>query len=581
MIARSIVGVTVHDDVLRGLEITRDQPSRWGEVALPPGVIDQGAVVDATVLAASLRELWDTAGFATKRIALAIETEAATIRRVSLPAAVADDIAEAAAYDIAEILAYPAAEAVIDHAVLNADAVNAQVERSGSADEGEVDGSPIETLVVAVRRETIESFTQAAKLAGLRWVRAELAPAANVSLLPEGCLDNITVDGPPADEGTPRESVGNGIATLGAVVSIGETTTTVSVHDGEGLLFARVLMTGVGELASLSHELESQLAEVEILRTGGNASEGGSAAPSSDAPGVAVVAEGIRRTLLFHTTEIDKRPIHHVVLCGASSRASGLLERVTEALPNASVALLEHADWPTIEQPERFDTAFAVARLVLTSHSDHLRDLSLVPDSVLAKRNDTRAGLAGAVVAAVVAVVAFGSFQNRSTAIDQQEVAVEAAESAVARVRTEVARYADERSLAAEIDRRRALVTTLAADRVAVPSLIGQLAEAMPDDSVLRSLQISAVDTVAEANGGGASDGALVAIDGAAPDFDGVAEWIEGVDNSGVLTDVRLIGTSFGPYGSDEQDVAIFQATARVTPEMIASPPAVISEVTE
>lgn len=371
-----------------------------------------------------------------------------------------------------------------------------------------------------------------------------------------------------------------GIARLGAVVSIGETTTTVSVHDGEGLLFARVLMTGVGDLASLSHELESQLAEVEILRTGGSASEGGSAAPSTDAPGVAVVAEGIRRTLLFHTTEIDKRPIDHVVLCGASSRANGLLERVTEALPNASVSLFEHDAWPPIEQPERFDTAFAVARLVQTSHSDHLRDLSLVPSSVLAKRDDTRAALVGAGVAAMVAVMAFGSFQNRTSANDQQERAVQAAESAVDRVRDEVALYGDERSLAAEIERRRSLVASLAADRVAVPSLIGQLAEAMPADSVLRSLQITVATGVGD-TGVGASGGALVAIDGAAPDLDGVAQWIDGVDDSGVLTDVRLIGTSFGPYGTEEQDVAIFQATASVSPELIAAPPAVVMEPAE
>ncbi len=556
--ARSVVGVTVHDDMLRGLEISRDQPRHWGEVALPPGVIDQGVVVDTAAFAASLSELWKTAGFSSKRVALAIETEAATIRRVSLPGAVVDDVAEAAAYDIAEILAYPAAEAVIDHAVLNAAAVKAQVARSESVVDGGLDAPSIETLVVAVRRETIDAFTAAAKLAGLRWVRAELAPAANVSLLPKNVFLNTDhdVESPDIDSGTAR---------LGAIVSIGETTTTVAVHDGEGLLFARVLMTGVGEIASLSHELESQLAEVESLRTGGHASEGDAIVPNSDAPGVGVVAEGIRRTLLFHSTDIDKRSIDHVVLCGASSRASGLLERVTEALPNASVVLLEHANWPSFEQPERFDTAFAVARLVQTSHNDHLRDLSLVPASVVAKRRDIRSALVGVGIAAVLAVVSVASFESRSTAIDQQELAVEAAESAVARVRTEVERYGDERSMASEIARRQDLVATLAADRVAVPSLVGQLAEAMPADSVLRSLQISVAD---------AESGPVVAIDGAAPDLDGVARWIDAVSASGVLADVRLLGTSVGPYGADEQDVAVFQATASVTALAIAPLPA-------
>ncbi|MEZ5225706.1 MAG: pilus assembly protein PilM [Acidimicrobiales bacterium] len=178
--ARSLVGVTVHDNVLRGMEIARDQPRRWGEVPLDAGVIDQGAVVDVAAFAGALEALWKSAGFSSKRMALAIEAEAATIRRVSLPGSVAEDIAEAAAYDIAEVLAYPAAEAVIDHAVLNAVSDQPLVETDGLL----VEAPSIETLVVAVRRETIEGFTRAAKIAGLRWVRAELTPAANVSLLP-------------------------------------------------------------------------------------------------------------------------------------------------------------------------------------------------------------------------------------------------------------------------------------------------------------------------------------------------------------------------------------------------------------
>ncbi|MEZ5225707.1 MAG: hypothetical protein R2710_03260 [Acidimicrobiales bacterium] len=354
------------------------------------------------------------------------------------------------------------------------------------------------------------------------------------------------------------------------MVSIGESTTTVSVHDGGGLLFARVLMTGVGDTASLSHELESQLAEVEHLRTGGQGVHGAEARRSDDAPGVAVVAEGIRRTLHFHATEIDKRTIDHVVLCGARSRAAGLLDRVAEAMPNASVALLEHGDWPTFEQSERFDTAFAVARLVQTSHSDHLRDLSLVPPSVRVRRQDQRAIAVGSAVAAVLAAAAFANFQSRSAAIDQQELTVEAAEHAVDRVSDEVDRFGNDRLLAAEIERRRHVVEALAADRVAVPALVGQLAEAMPADSILRSLQITAV---VDEEG----DASVVAIDGAAPDLDGVAAWIDGVNDSGVLSDVRLVSTSFGPYGLDEEDVAVFQVTATVAGTAIAPLPVAVT----
>ncbi len=592
MMARSVVGVTVHDDVLRGMEIKGDRPRTWGEVALPAGVIDQGVVVDTAAFATSLRQLWSSAGFSSKRVAFAIEAEATTIRRVSLPGAVADDIAEAAAYDIAEILTYPAIDAVIDYAVLNADAKGTH-RHAASVLTDDSEEPPIEALVVAVPRQTIDSFTEATKLAGLRWVRCELAPAATIALLPKDSLnaavfergdqdphDQDQHDQDKHDQDQDHEVPG---PSLGAVVSIGDTTTTVAVHDGEGLLFARVLTTGVGRAASISHELESQLAEVESIRAGGRGPSDTAYVPSNDAPGVSVVAEGIRRTLLFHTSDIDKRPIDHVVLCGSRSRANGLLNRVAEALPAASVTVLEHQDWPSVEQPERFDTAFGVARLIQTAHIDHLRDLSLVPASVTSQRQDVRAASLGAVVAAAFALLAFGSHQDRAAANDMEEAAAVAAEVSVDRVRAEVARFGDERALAAEVEQDKALVEALASGRVAIPSLIGRLAEAMPTNSVLRSVRISTADpepTDPDITDPSSAEAASVMISGAAPDLEAVAAWVDSANASGVLTEVHLVGTAFGPFGTNEQDVAVFQVEARVAAEALVPLPPSVSRST-
>lgn len=578
--ARPVVGVTLHDDTLRGIELSGGKPRAWGEVPLPQGTIEQGVVIDTAAFSDALKALWKSAGFKTKRVAIAVETEAATIRRVSLPGAVADDIAEAAAYDIAEILSYPADEAVIDHAVLNAAAIAER--RSDDNDFSEFDDPAVETLVVAVRRETIDAFTDAAKSAGLKWIRAELAPAANVALVPAEA-ETATIDTSVENESDTADDAGHddGLSfveakrrPLGAIVSIGEQTTTVSVHDGGGLLFARVLMTGVGETASLSHELESQLAEVENLRAGGHASTD-AYVPNNDAPGAGVVAEGIRRTLHFHTTDIDKRPIDQVILCGSRSRASGLLDRVREALPAASVSVLEHDGWPDVDEPERFDTAFAVARLVLTSHSDHLRDLSLVPISVVERNRDGRAAALGFAAAAVLGVAAFGSLQSRSVENEQTERTVEAAEAAVDRVRDEVDRYDDERSLVVEIERRRSVVAALAADRIGVSSLVGQIAESMPADSVLRSLQIRTADDAE-------SSTPTILVEGAASDLDGVAAWIDGVNASGLFSDVKLVSTSVGPFGVDERNVAVFQVEGSISGNASTALPSVLTkEVSE
>lgn len=572
---RPVVGVTVHDDVLRAMEVHRGTPRKWGELAMEPGVVEQGAIVDHEAFAAALRKLWKNVGFSSKRVGIAIEAEAATIRRQSLPATIGDDIAEAAVYDIGELLSYPVEEAVIDHAVLDhgpipdesGDRAATPFDATPFDDPASFDqANPIETLVVAVRRTIIDDFASAAKSAGLRWVRAELVPAANVSLIPR---DTMATDG--------RE-------TLGAVVSIGERTTTVSVHDDRGLVFARVLMAGVGDSASLSHELASQLAEVENLRSGLRDTSGLTNNLADEAPGVAVVAEGIRRTLLFHSSDIDRRPIDRIRLCGSRCRADGLLDRVIEAVPQAAVSLVEHDDWPLIEYTERFDTAFAVAVLVQAPSDDVGRELSLVPGSVVTRNSDRRAVGVGLFAALGLVVVGYADHGVRSEELTEQREVVALAEASGGQLALEVESLADVQAMADAVEQQQLDVSALADGRVAVPALLGRLAQAMPGDTVLQSIEIDTggassevfaggADTDLTSTGGEDQDLASVSISAAARDLDGVAAWLDAVVSSGVLTDVQLVNASVGEFGVDNQDVALFQVEAVVTREVLVPLP--------
>lgn len=578
---RPVVGVTVHDDVVRAIEVHRGSPRAWGELTIEPGVVEQGEIVDHEAFAQALRQLWKTAGFSTKRVGLAIEAEAATIRRQSLPANIGDDVAEAVGYDIAELLSYPVEEAVIDHAVVDA-GTSSDGERPAVVEDdaafGEVSpfaqDRPIETLVVAVRRVIIDDYAAATKAAGLRWVRAELAPAANVSLISGETLKS------------------EGCETLGAVVSIGERTTTVSVHDDQGLVFARVLMAGVGDSASLSYELASQLAEVESLRSGNRDDSGGTNDTIDEAPGVGVVAEGIRRTLLYHSSDIDRRPVDRIRLCGSRSRANGLLGRVIEAMPTAAVSLVEHDDWPLTEQAERFDTAFAAAALIQAPTDDRGRALSLVPESVVTRRSDRRAAAVGSVVALGLVLAAYADHGARSEELTYQREAVSLAESSGAQLASEVERLADVREMADVVGERQARVAALADRRVAVPALLGRLAAVMPADTVLQSIEIDtggrtddvfAADVDADLASGvsGDQDFAAVSISAAAPDLDGVAAWIDAAVSSGVLTDVQLMNASVGEFGAGNQAVAIFEVEARATSEVLVPLPDYTTEAVD
>ncbi len=539
---RKTVGVTFSDGWLRAVEIADDVPIRFGELALEPGVVEQGVIADEGVFAAALKELWQTAGFSGKRVAVGIEAEAAMLRRITLPPLAPNEIAEAVMYDIANVLGYPTDEAVIDHAVIESVALDP------SAVDSEARQTDVETdaLVVAVRAEVIEGLRRCVLRAGLRWSRAELGPAAGVALLNDLDL-----------------SAGS----LGAVVAVGEQTTSISVHDEHGLLFARVVTAGVGATASLSHELESQLAELENLRAGKVNDSSADPTAEAEAPGVGVVVEGVRRTLHYYSSDIDRRPFSSLVLCGPRSRANGLVERLTESLPGPiDIRPLDRAGWPTTDSPERFDVAFGIARLVVEPTTPNRR-LSLVPRAVVERRRDRRVLAAGAMVALVVAGLAAVDAGRRSDDNAERLDTVTAAEQQLGRLRGQAATTADVRTVSAEVERRREQLARLVVGDVDVAAVFGQIAEAMPADTSITAMRVTRTEPGLEMAVGsqGREDGlAVVSIDGTAPDLDGVGRWVDSVASLGLVEDLWLRQVVSGPYAADSQIVALFSVDATI-----------------
>ena len=404
----------------------------------------------------------------------------------------------------------------------------------------------IDALVVAVRTEIIEGLRRAVRRAGLRWSRAELGPAAGVALLGEIELEP---------------------GTLGAVVTVGELTTSISVHDGDGLLFARVITAGVGATASLSHELESQLAELANLRSGKRSDDASDPGASVEAPGVGVVVEGVRRTLHYYSSDIDRRPFSSLVLCGPRSQAPGLVERLGEALPApVEVRLLDRTAWPSTEAPERFDLAFGVARLAADSSASDRR-LSLVPRAVIERRRDARVLVAGVVVAVLAAGLAVADAARRSEDNAQRLDTVAAAEQDLGRLRGRAATTDDLRTVSAEVERRQALLADLAVGDVDVAAVFGQIAEAMPADTSITAMRVTRtepgpVDVIGTQ---GADSGmALVSIDGTASDLDGVSRWVDAVSGLTLIEDLWLRQVVSGPYAEDSRTVALFSVDATV-----------------
>src|SRR5687767_11170470 len=120
--ARSVIGLDVGTAAVRAAEVHfgRGTPSlvRFGQVALPPGAVVAGEVVDAAAVSAALRRLWREAGFSGKRVVTGVAGQRVVARTTDLPVMSDDDLRSSLPFQVQELIPIPIEDAVIDHQVL-------------------------------------------------------------------------------------------------------------------------------------------------------------------------------------------------------------------------------------------------------------------------------------------------------------------------------------------------------------------------------------------------------------------------------------------------------------------------------
>lgn len=530
-----IVGVTFDDGSIRAAEIERP---RWGRRrdrahtvlrcvthALPAGIIDNGALIDSDALAEHLRELWDTAGFSTRRVALGLDARAAVIRRARLPRLSHGELQQAARYEIAELLSYPLSEALIS-AVVVGDASDA------------VAGEGIDTVILAVHERAVVELRTAASAAGLR--------VRSTELVQSGLVAAVAAVSPVAS------------GSLGMVVDVDSSVTNIVFHDAEGLVFSRVVTAGIdGDRPSLSDELGAELAMLETFTR--PAVSAPSTAPDSVVAGLSTVVEGVRRTADYVGSEVDPTPLTQLVVTGAQASAAGLTSTLAEVFPDAEV-LRRDAPSAVVDGTEQggYDGAVGVATSSLTPPAT-ARRFVLVPRAV-ERRDGDRVRLAvGALAALAVAPMLVTEGLDRYRAVSDTHAEIERVELAIADLDARLAAYDEDRdrqALAEEANRR---VDELVDEQLPVTAVIGQVAEAMPADSFVVALRVVRTDGDAVPTGyAGPTPDAMVSVTGVAPDLDGVGRWLESVDSVPGVDGLWLSQSSVTPYGDDELPAALF-----------------------
>ena len=303
MARKSAVGLDIGTHGVHVAEVTvsRGQPTltNFGGVALPPGAVREGEVIDVDTVAGAVRQLWADARVKDKLVNIGVSNQRVVVRQIDLPFMEDAELRGALRFQVQEYVPMPVEEAELDYQRLEEYA-------------GEGNARMLRILLVAAHRDMVANAVAAATRAGLRPVGVDLnAFAALRALVPD-------------PESAPSEMV----------VDIGSGVTNIVVHDRGVPRFVRILVLGGGDVTdALATGMNITYEDAEALKvqTG--------LRPGAD-PNVNRIIEEratqfvdeVRGSLDYYLAQTGAQRVARVLLSGGGAKLAGLAERLGTAL---------------------------------------------------------------------------------------------------------------------------------------------------------------------------------------------------------------------------------------------------------
>ena len=294
---------------------------------LPPGTILDGEVADHDLLAAEIKEFWDSHSFNGKSVTIGVSNQKVVVRLLDFPRMRPEDLQGAISFEAQDHIPMPLDEAVLDYVVLGPREERSDLDR---------------VLVVAAQREMISRYTSAVRDGGLRPAGVDVkALSLTRSTLPDPFF---------GDEGAVLLlDVGAEIANL-VVADRGNPVLTRFVPVGLGDFVAAVM-----ELADLPEDEAERHALDPRVRLGSEQDEEPEteqeAEPEEDGfdPALAFdVRRGLEGAAQTLADEVQRSIEHHRSQEAAREVSRVLLSGEAALIPNLDGYLGELLDVPTV-----------------------------------------------------------------------------------------------------------------------------------------------------------------------------------------------------------------------------------------
>ena len=119
--ARRLIGLDVGTNAVRVAELELSDPPRltsFGQVALPPGAMRDGEVVDPAAVTAAIERLWKELSLKKAPVRVGVASPRVLVRTVDLPTMSDDELAGALQFQAQDLIPIPLEDAVLDFQVL-------------------------------------------------------------------------------------------------------------------------------------------------------------------------------------------------------------------------------------------------------------------------------------------------------------------------------------------------------------------------------------------------------------------------------------------------------------------------------
>lgn len=314
---RQLVGLDIGVSGIKAVELQgRDHPRlvAYNRMPLPWDTISaDGEFKNRALVVDALKKLFELKSFTTKRVAIGASGNAIMTKKISVQRQTEKELRDQLYWEAEQYVPFPIAEVNVDFAIIG---------NSSAPATGDAKGPMMDVLLVAAKKDYIQTLTAIAEEAGL-----EPTVVDNQSFALGNAFEfnyNHVVDTSPG-------------GATNVILDFGAGSTKVSIVEGDKTTFTRDLrQSGIACTLMLSERMGVDPGEAERMKIEDAADENVESIVGEFNSGL---ADEIARTLDFAISQSPDHTIQGIYVCGGASRTRGLLDALEEKMPAPIQAL--------------------------------------------------------------------------------------------------------------------------------------------------------------------------------------------------------------------------------------------------